>query len=155
MIRKLCSTLAVLVVTASAALALAENKPKASAPPEVTGAWVGVWGPYQPKPAVAPAKDKCKRLDCKVEVKGGVWHATFEGECGRPYKYTITMKGRRAGDVVLFKGTVDLGEKDGGVYDWIGKADAKEFVGFYTSAHYTGFFRLTRANGPAAGGGGK
>jgi hypothetical protein len=111
---------------------------------------VGVWGPYQPKPASAPAKEHCKRLDCKVEVKGGVWHATFEGEGGRPYKYTITMKGRRgAGGVVLFKGTTDLGEKDGGVYDWISKADGKEFVGFYTSARCTGFFRLTRPPRPS------
>jgi len=34
---------------------------------------------------------------------------------------------------VLFKGTADLGPKDGGVYDWIGRATEKEFVGFYTS----------------------
>jgi hypothetical protein len=75
-----------------------------------------------------------------------------EGECGRPYKYTIKMEGRQAGAVVLFKGTTDLGEKDGGVYgqkdggvyDWVGRATDKEFVGFYTIAHYMGVFQLAR-----------
>jgi hypothetical protein len=50
---------------------------------------------------------------------------------------------------VLFKGTVDLGEKDGGIYDWIGRADDREFVGFYTSAKYSGAFRMNRAAQPA------
>jgi len=45
---------------------------------------------------------------------------------------------------VLVNGTTDLGEKDGGVYDWIGRATDKEFVGFYTNAHYTGVFSLNR-----------
>ena len=44
-----------------------------------------------------------------------------------------------------FKGTADLGQKDGGVYDWIGRAVDNEFVGFYTSAGYTGVFNMTRA----------
>ena len=113
-------------------------------PPEITGAWTGDWGPYNPATGAGPAKDKCKALDCVVEAKDGVWHATFEGECGRPYKYTIKMDGRQVGGAVLFKGTVDLGEQDGGVFDWIGKATDNEFVGFYTSAHYTGVFSLKR-----------
>jgi hypothetical protein len=77
-------------------------------------------------------------------MSDGTWQATFEGECGRPYKYTIQMKGRQAGDAVLFQGSVDLGEKDGGVYDWIGRANADEFIGFYTSKGHTGHFRLAR-----------
>jgi hypothetical protein len=76
--------------------------------------------------------------------KAGVWEALFEGDCGRPYKYTIKMLGRQAGDVVLFQGSADLGEKDGGVYDWIGRASDKEFVGFFTSGYYTGVFNLAR-----------
>ena len=51
-----------------------------------------------------------------------------------------------AGSAVLFKGTADLGPKDGGVYDWIGRADDKEFVGFFTSGFYTGVFTMTKAN---------
>jgi hypothetical protein len=85
------------------------------------------------------------RLDCKVEMEQpGKWLATFEGECGRPYKYTVKMLGRQAGEVVLFQGTADLGKEDGGVYDWIGRATEKEFVGFYTSAKYAGTFTLKR-----------
>ena len=84
-------------------------------------------------------------LDCRVVAADPkTWEATFWGDCGRPYKYTIKMLGRQAGDVVLFKGTVDLGPKDGGVYDWIGKATPKKFIGFYTSRKYTGTFELAR-----------
>ena len=74
-----------------------------------------------------------------------MWEAVFEGDCGRPYKYTITMEGRLVGGVVMFKGSVDLGARDGGIYDWIGRAVNDEFVGFYTSAAYTGVFSMTRA----------
>lgn len=122
--------------------------PAADKKPAIAGAWVGTWGEYSPpKPgetrptAAAPAP----RLDCKVvEMSDGTWQATFEGECGRPYKYTIQMKGRQAGEAVLFQGSVDLGEKDGGVFDWIGRASIEEFVGFYTSKGHTGSFRLAR-----------
>jgi hypothetical protein len=107
--------------------------------PRISGNWVGTWG-VQGAP-----KNYQQRLDCRVTALGpDKWEATFEGECGRPYKYTIQMLGRRAGDVVLFKGSVDLGEADGGVYDWIGRATAEKFVGFYTSQKYTGTFELSR-----------
>jgi hypothetical protein len=121
--------------------------------PEVVGKWTGDWGPYDPAKGVALDKAKCKVLDCQVLLKEAaagsssaapVWEATFEGECGRPYKYTIKMDGRQASDVVLFKGTVDLGEKDGGVYDWVGRATATDFAGFYTSSHHVGVFSLKR-----------
>jgi hypothetical protein len=116
--------------------------------PNVVGDWVGTWGVSSPaKPGETrpqPAAPEA-RLDCKVAaLSGGKWQATFEGECGRPYKYTIHMQGRQVGDVVMFQGTADLGEMDGGVYDWIGRATADEFIGFYTSRKYTGHFRLAR-----------
>lgn len=117
--------------------------PGQPAKPNVTGEWTGTWGPYPPEQMPRHANQEM-RLDCTVVQKGDTWQATFEGECGRPYKYTIRMDGRQAGEVVLFKGTTDLGEKDGGVYDWIGRATDKEFLGFYTSASHTGFFRLAR-----------
>jgi hypothetical protein len=124
--------------------AQAPDKPKSVEAPNVTGDWTGLWGPYNPAQSAPLAKEKCKRLDCHVVRQDGVWHATFEGECSRPYKYTIKMEGRQAGPVVLFKGTIDLGEKDGGVYDWVGRATDKEFIGFYSSAHHTGVFQLAR-----------
>lgn len=119
--------------------------------PQVTGEWTGKWGIYSPskegapQPAPSQQSEKGMQLDCKVvELSNGNWQATFEGECGRPYKYTVQMLGRQAGDVVLFKGTADLGEQDGGVYDWIGRATESEFIGFFTSQKYTGYFRLSR-----------
>jgi hypothetical protein len=127
--------------------------------PQVAGTWTGTWGIYSPpKPGAAPADPAAANaqkpspysprdmaLDCKVvALSDGKWQATFEGECGRPYKYTVQMQGRQAGDIVLFQGTADLGEKDGGVYDWIGRANNEEFVGFFTSQKYTGHFRLAR-----------
>ncbi|MBM3459272.1 MAG: hypothetical protein FJX77_12150 [Armatimonadetes bacterium] len=127
--------------------------------PAVTGAWSGTWGVYTPPPANAPeGKEKPspytlaqRQMDCKVEMKGdGKWEATFEGECGRPYKYTIKMSGRQSGEAVLFQGSADLGPQDGGVYDWIGRATEKEFVGFFSSGKYTGAFRLDRPKSVAA-----
>jgi len=112
--------------------------------PDITGEWTGVWSAYNPAQGGGSPKDLCKSLTAKVSSKEGVWDATFEGECGRPYKYTIKMEGRQVGKVVMFKGTVDLGKNDGGVFDWIGRANDKEFIGFFTSAFYTGTFNLSR-----------
>jgi hypothetical protein len=89
-------------------------------------------------------------MECTVALQpDGVWQATFEGDCDRPYKYTIQLFGRQVGDVVLFKGTVNLGEEDGGAYDWIGRASEQGFIGFYTSQKYTGAFRLKRRKEPS------
>jgi hypothetical protein len=124
--------------------------PAQSKRPRVAGEWIGTWGIYAPPRAGEPQPQsshsgKELRLECKVtELRDGAWQAMFEGECGRPYKYTVHMRGRQAGDAVLFQGTADLGEKDGGVYDWIGRANEEEFIGFYTSQKYTGHFRLAR-----------
>jgi len=114
------------------------------APPGITGSWAGTWSAYSPAHASTPPKELCAKLTATIEQKGDVWQAVFEGDCGRPYKYTITMEGRQAGGVVMFKGSADLGPRDGGVYDWIGSANDNEFVGFFTSAAYTGIFSLTR-----------
>src|SRR5262245_55069668 len=66
-------------------------------PPEVVGKWTGDWGAFDPAKGIALDKAKCKVLDCEVVLKHPpagnpapaalVWEATFEGECGRPYKY--------------------------------------------------------------------
>lgn len=122
---------------------------KPATPPKADGNWTGKWGPFNPAKSTEVDDAKCKIIDAKVTEKDGVWSATFEGECGRPYKYTIKMEGRQAGSVVLFKGTSDLGPKDGGVYDWIGRATDTEFVGFYTSGHYSGFFQMKRPKATA------
>jgi hypothetical protein len=123
-----------------------QTKPPA---PDIAGEWTGTWASYNPAQAGSTPKDLCKKLDAKVEQKDGVWQAVFEGDCGRPYKYSIKMEGRQVGKVVMFKGTTDLGEKDGGVFDWIGRANDKEFVGFFTSGYYTGVFTLARPVKPS------
>lgn len=127
------------------------------APPNVAGAWTGEWQDYKPAPPGKTPADKpgekkagksafpAMNLECVVTaVGGGKYEAMFEGDCGRPYKYKIKMQGREVGSAVLFSGTVDLGPMDGGVYDWIGKANGKEFIGFYTSQGHTGNFSLVR-----------
>jgi hypothetical protein len=113
-------------------------------PPEIEGGWSGTWSTWNPAQGAVPAKEICKELTANVVRKDTIWEATFEGDCGRPYKYTIKMEGRFIGGVVLFKGTVDLGPQDGGVFDWIGRATNNEFVGFFTSGFYTGIFNLAR-----------
>lgn len=132
------------VIAAGSAAAQTQTAPAKEPVPNIAGEWTGTWGIYSPAQGTTPPKDICKRLDCKVEFKDGVWVASFEGDCGRPYKYTIKMEGRQIGKVVMFKGTTDLGASDGGVFDWIGRANEKEFVGFFTSSFYTGTFNLSR-----------
>jgi hypothetical protein len=114
-------------------------------PPNITGVWTGTWSSYNPARATTPPQEQCAKLAATIAQNGDAWQAVFEGDCGRPYKYSITMEGRLVGGVVMFKGTADLGAQDGGVYDWIGRAVDNEFVGFYTSAAYTGVFSLARA----------
>ncbi len=134
----------VILICSSVAVAQNQSTQTPTQPVDISGDWTGTWGVYSPAQGTTPPKDICKRLDAKVENKDGAWLATFEGDCGRPYKYKITMEGRQVGKAVMFKGTTDLGAQDGGVFDWIGRANEKEFVGFFTSAFYTGTFNLTR-----------
>jgi hypothetical protein len=133
---------AILVMTAGADAQRRGRGPQG--PPNIVGAWTGTWSAYNPARASTPPQEQCAKLSAAITQAADVWKAVFEGDCGRPYKYTITMEGRLVGNVVMFKGTVDLGAQDGGVYDWIGRAIDNEFVGFYTSAAYTGVFNMTR-----------
>ena len=113
-------------------------------PANPVGKWTGTWSAFSPAEALTPPKELCKSLSAVVAREGDTWKAVFEGDCGRPYTYSISMEGRQVGPVVMFKGTVDLGPKDGGIYDWVGRANDKQFIGFYTSAYATGTFSLTR-----------
>jgi hypothetical protein len=134
----------VLLGMASTAPAFAQRGRGPAGPPDIVGKWTGVWSSYNPAQATTPPKEQCARLDATVAEKAGVYTATFEGDCGRPYKYTISMKGQLAGSAVMFKGSADLGPKDGGVYDWIGRATTNEFIGFYTNAFSSGTFSLKK-----------
>jgi hypothetical protein len=133
----------------AAGFAIAQNRGGRGGPQQpldISGNWSGTWSSYSPTQATTPPKEVCAKLDARVAQVNGVWEATFEGDCGRPYKYSIKMEGRQTGNAVLFKGTADLGAADGGVYDWIGRATNTEFIGFYTNAFTTGVFSLKRAN---------
>jgi hypothetical protein len=114
--------------------------------PDVSGRWSGTWRALDPS-AAAIALDEAPRLrmDAEVHQRDGTWTARFEADCGRPYKYLVTMEGRVAQDVVLFRGTADLGAEDGGVFEWIGRATDRAFIGFYVNAGYTGAFALSRS----------
>ena len=116
-------------------------------PLDIGGTWTGTWSYFNPAQATTQPNVVCAKLDAKVSrgAGEGVWEAVFEGDCGRPYKYSIKMEGKQTGNAVLFKGTADLGQADGGVYDWIGRANNSDFIGFYTSAAATGFFNLKRS----------
>ena len=139
---RMFSALLLAVIAAGHGLAAAADAPKPAGPPNIVGLWTGNWGTFDPATLSKVAKETCKSLDCTVGLKDGAWVATFEGECGGPYKYTIKMEGRQSGDVVLFTGSVDLGEKGGGIYDWVGRATDKDFVGFYTIRVMSAFFSL-------------
>jgi hypothetical protein len=113
-------------------------------PPDITGKWTGTWTSFNPAQPTAQPRELCKKLDATVVKNGDTWTATFEGDCGRPYTYKISLEGRLVGGVVMFKGTVDLGAQDGGVFDWVGRGTNGEFIGFYTSGYSTGYFNLKR-----------
>jgi hypothetical protein len=142
--RRVCLATAALLVVAAAAFAQGRGAPQNAPPPEIAGQWTGTWSAYNPAQGATPPKEQCAKLDATVVAQNGTWLATFEGDCGRPYKYSIKMEGRSAGRAVLFNGSADLGAADGGVYDWIGRATATEFIGFYTNAFSTGVFSLSR-----------
>jgi hypothetical protein len=134
----------VLLCAASVGLGAQGGRGFGGPPANPVGKWTGTWNAYNPAEGATPPKEQCKTLTAEITREGEAWKAVFEGDCGRPYTYTITMEGRSVGPVVLFKGTTDLGPKDGGVFDWVGRADDKQFIGFYTSAYATGTFNLTR-----------
>ena len=140
--RKHRLSLAFVVLVSTAGLVAQQRG--AVQPPDIAGKWTGTWSSFNPAQATTQPKELCKKLDATVVSNGETWVATFEGDCGRPYKYKISMDGRLVGGVVMFKGTVDLGAQDGGVFDWVGRATEGEFIGFYTSAGYTGVFSLGR-----------
>jgi hypothetical protein len=145
---KRIAVLSVLMVLI-AGFAIAQERRGARGPQQpldISGTWTGTWSNFNPAQPSSQPNVVCAKLDAKVVLVNGVWEASFEGDCGRPYKYSIKMEGRQSGNAVLFKGTADLGQADGGVYDWIGRANNTDFIGFYTNAFSTGFFNLKKAN---------
>lgn len=73
------------------------------------------------------------------------WRAQFTGNCGKDFSYKVTMNGSTEGDAVLFTGEADLGDEDGGLYQWTGRMESDKFTGKYGSATgKTGTFLMTK-----------
>ena len=85
-------------------------------------------------------------LSCIAErVDDQTWRAEFTGYCGREFAYEVTMAGKRDGKKVVFAGSADLGDEDGGLYDWTGEIDDDQFTGkYFSSAGKRGGFTMTR-----------
>lgn len=67
-------------------------------------------------------------------IEGEDYSAVFSGYCGREYAFQIAMNGKKDGDRITFAGEVDLGDKDGGKYQWTGEILGDSFNGKYTSS---------------------
>lgn len=100
--------------------------------------WAGTWQSNEP--------GHNGDLYCSVDqVSDQQWQAQFTGYCGRYFAYDITMQGYREGDAIVFKDQVDLGESDGGVYEWTGRIEGEQFKGQYESlAGKQGTFTMAR-----------
>ena len=85
-------------------------------------------------------------LHCNVEqINDQDWSARFTGYCGRIFAYEVTMSGRLDGDKIVFSGEADLGEEDGGLYQWAGAIEGDTFDGGYDSTTgKQGTFSMTR-----------
>ena|GEM_PF-471970 len=84
------------------------------------------------------------------KVDGDNYSAVFSGYCGREYAFQISMKGKKEGNRIVFAGEVDLGEKDGGVYQWTGELVGNDFNGKYATAKgKKGEFTMKLENKPA------
>ncbi len=78
-------------------------------------------------------------------ISGNDWEATFTGYCDRKFVYEVNMKGKQEGDQVVFRGEADLGDKDGGPYQWTGEIVGQAFVGRYSSeSGKKGTFKMER-----------
>ena len=53
-------------------------------------------------------------------------------------------KGKADGTKVVFGSKVDLGKEDGGVFNWTGHADDKEFIGQYEGGGDKGTFKMAK-----------
>src|SRR4051794_9307623 len=81
------------VMGATAAAQRRGQAPQAA--PNVTGIWTGTWLAYDPSSPDNKPEEQCKSLNAKITQDAATWHAVFEGDCGQPYKYAITMDGRQ------------------------------------------------------------
>lgn len=110
---------------------------------ETASIWKGEWdggGPH------------CGELRCLArQVEGDQWEAIFTGYCNRQFAYEVTMSGTKSGGQVIFSGEADLGDADGGVYEWTGEISGNTLIGRYSSkSGKKGVFEMARWRAPFA-----
>jgi hypothetical protein len=98
-------------------------------------AWEGTW---------EGSNGHAGELSCQVAAQGdGQWEGKFTGTCDRRFAYEVKMQGKKDGDTIRFTGQADLGEKDGGLFQWTGRIEGDQFIGEYKSdAGKTGKFQM-------------
>src|SRR5262245_19243640 len=98
--RTLASIVVCVFVTAAFAVAQGNRGGRGGTPQplDISGSWTGTWSNFNPAQSSSQPNVVCAKLDAKVALVNGVWEATFEGDCGRPYKYSIKMEGRQTGN---------------------------------------------------------
>lgn len=135
---------------ASVGFGCATPEPPEPAPPpapvydSASGHWEGHW-------FVGEATVPAGGLKADVQkIAEGVWSAEFDSEFGGEAVYELTLQGESGqgedSGKVFFGGAVDLGVTSGGVFNWVGQADAKTFNGTYTSNFINGRFELDRVD---------
>lgn len=142
-IKVLC---AAMLVAAGFGCATAEPpgpvSPPAPAYDSASGHWEGHWFVLE---ATVPAGGL--KADVR-KISEGVWSAEFDSEFGGEAVYELTLQGESGqgedSGKVFFGGSVDLGVTSGGVFNWVGQADAETFNGTYTSNFINGRFELNR-----------
>jgi hypothetical protein len=114
------------------------HMPDESAADGVSGYYVGHWyGPNPEKPL--------GELTCTITPKGpDTWDAFFIATFGEVGEYEVPLEGKREDSKVVFGGDVDLGESEGGVFEWTGEIVGDTFNGNYKAATYVGTFRMKK-----------
>jgi len=114
-----------------------------SATDMVSGYYAGDW--FGPNP-----EKSLGSLNCTITAKGAdTWHAHFVATFGEVGEYEVPLEGKRVDGKVVFGGAVDLGESEGGVFEWGGEIVGDEFNGEYKASGYVGTFRMTKTTKPA------
>lgn len=109
----------------------------------VSGFYAGDW--YGPNP-----ERSLGTLTCTATPSGpDSWNALFAATFGDYGEYEVPLEGKREENKVVFGGSVDLGEADGGVFDWSGEIVGDDFTGTYTSRFINGSFRMKRSEPPS------
>jgi hypothetical protein len=105
------------------------------------GRWHGQW--------VSEANGHHGALKCLLTKReSGEYQAMFHACYARVLSvaYSVTLRGRPAGEKLKLEGEADLGTFAGGIYHYEGEADETAFNCTYRCAYDHGAFHLTRGD---------